>query len=93
MNDKRFPRGKYLIGVWIQDNSGIHNDINAERVLLLTEKYLVKIKTGKSGGTHFIKIPSTKDMGKIYLQSKLHGGGPTSLKFLTDGQAKKKYKS
>jgi hypothetical protein len=81
-----------IIGNWILKNGRMIGDEGCERVHRLTRDYLVKVGIDWSGWETLYEDPRDgRFWERIYLQSEMHGGGPPSLRYISDDEAKSKY--
>ena len=84
------PEEHLLIGQWIERKGGIVGDEACERIGVLTEKYLQKIGTDKSGWITIYKDPRDGKYWKLdYPHSAWQGGGPPSLECISEEDFKK----
>jgi hypothetical protein len=81
-----------IIGNWIFRDGRMIGDERCERVHRLTKDYLVKIGSDSTGWDTLFRDPrDNRFWERIYLQSYMHGGGPPSLRCISEAEAATKY--
>jgi len=81
-----------LIGHWIYENGSMTKDEDAIRIEGLIKNHLKKIATDASGWDVLYIDPDDNRLWEvIYLQSDMQGGGPPSLFYISNEDAKIKY--
>jgi len=80
-------------GKWILDSHNkVVGDDACRRVHDLKLNYLLKLATDESGWDILYKDPADGRFWElIYPQSEMHGGGPPTLRNLTQAETKQKY--
>jgi hypothetical protein len=88
------PSETVLTGRWILKGGRPVVDNVCERILALTESYLVELGRDASGWNALYRDPNDERYWELsYPQSELHGGGPPQLSCLTADDARQKYGS
>ena len=91
---KLSPQETELIGKWIVENGQTRADLTSQRIQWLTSHHLRKVAFSKQWGaweTLFQDPDDGRYWEQTYPQSEMHGGGPPTLKCLSEEQAKAKY--
>ena len=80
-------------GKWVKStNNQIVGDAACNRVEELVRDYLVRLTSDKSGWDTLYQDPADKRFWEhIYLQSWMHGGGPPTIRNITQDEARQKY--
>ena|SRR5688572_8086782 len=85
-----------LIGKWILEGGQVRADAACERIRWLTSQHLRKVAMSNQWGaweTLFQDPDDGRYWEETYPQSEMHGGGPPTLRSLSEEQAKAKYGS
>jgi hypothetical protein len=92
-NERKIKHDETLIsGQWIFDGSKVIADSQCERIDWLRRSYLILIATDDSGWLKLYQDPEDKRYWQLnFDQGELQGGGPPTLKLLTEHEAKEKY--
>lgn len=78
-------------GNWILEG-GVVADEMCRRIEWLKSNWLQRVSTDSSGWEALYKDPYDGRYWELtYPQSELHGGGPPTLRFISDESAKSKY--
>lgn len=88
------PNEAELIGKWIAEDGQVRADSTCERVQWLTSHHLRKVAISKQWGaweTLFQDPDDGRFWERTYPQGHMHGGGPPTLKWIPNEQAKAKY--
>ncbi len=81
-----------IVGRWVMIDGQIEGDIACKRIERLTEIYLEKLGTDRTGWeTLFRDSADGRYWERTYSQSESHGGGPQALRVLSDAQARERY--
>ena len=84
------PNETELVGKWIQQGTSVIADEASVRIKALTHSYLVKVAGG--GWETLYQDPNDLRYWELdFPQSELHGGGPPSLRYLSNEIAADKY--
>lgn len=79
-------------GNWILEGGAVVADEMCSRIEWLKSNWLQRITTDSSGWETLYKDPHDGRYWElIYPQSELHGGGPPTLRYISDESAKSKY--
>ena len=79
-------------GKWISSGNKVTCDEACERIEWLVSEVLNKIGTDESGWETLFQDPKDKRFWVLfYPQSELHGGGPPSLRLITEDEAELKF--
>jgi len=84
-----------LVGKWIIDKKSKSTipDATALRIEWLVENHLRRVTTDRSGwDTLFVDESDGRYWEKVYLESHRHGGGPPTLRLVSDEQLGSKFK-
>ncbi len=82
-----------LKGSWVFKDGSMTNDSVSQRIENLITKYLIKIGEDNSGWNKLYRDPEDNRYWELtYPESESHGGGAPQLEFLSEQQAKNKYK-
>jgi len=81
-----------LQGAWRVVNGKMQADETTQRIESLVHGYLKKIGADESGWDVLYVDPSDGRFWElVYLESESHGGGPPTLRHVTEAQAREKY--
>lgn len=81
-----------LVGKWIYDNGVMRKDEITQQIEWLINNHLKKIATDETGWDVLYADPDDSRLWELtYPQSEMHGGGPPSLTYISNEEAKKKY--
>jgi len=79
-------------GKWVTSGSEVIKDSSCERIEWLISTILKSISTDESGWETLFQDPKDKRLWVLfYPQSELHGGGPPSLRLISEKEAKLKF--
>ena len=82
-----------LIGSWFKDKDKIVSDDTCKRIEWLIKNHLKKISENKSGWEILYQDQNDKRYWVLtYPNSDWHGGGPSTLKTLSQADAQTKFK-
>ena len=86
------PDENELVGHWVLVDTRVVGDATCERVEWLTAEVLEIVGTSESGWETLFRDPSDgRYWERTYPRSELHGGGPPTLRCLTEAEASRKY--
>lgn len=81
-----------LKGQWIVQGNIVLADETCKRIDFLIKNILKEVKTDESGWNTLYQDNQDKRFWEYsYPQSEMHGGGPPSLKVISEAEAKQKY--
>jgi hypothetical protein len=87
------PEEKLLAGEWVSSANGVVGDETCERIDRLTKDVLERIADDATGWESLFRDPADGRLWELYYpHSEMHGGGPPSLRYLTEVLASAKYK-
>lgn len=87
------PHDTELCGRWNLIDGKMVPDEVCTRIEALTSEYLKKIGTDPSGWDMLYQDPWDKRFWElVYLESEIQGGGPPTLRIITNEEVRKKYK-
>lgn len=93
MNKKLDQNEIALIGDWIDQNGAVVADDTAKRIAYLTKDILKKIATSNGGwNILYIDLDDSRYWELFYPHGEMQGGGPPSLRNLSQQEAKQRYK-
>lgn len=88
------PHENELIGNWVVTNGSVHADDVCKRIERLASDHLQKIAFSKEWGaweTLFRDPNDGRFWEKTYPKGHMNGGGPPSLRCISESDAKQKY--
>jgi hypothetical protein len=81
-----------LIGKWVLEKGAVTGDETCRRIKWLTTSHLEKLKTDDSGWDVLYRDPEDGRYWELtYPQSEMQGGGPPTLKYISEEAAKSRY--
>jgi hypothetical protein len=90
--EKPKPCENELVGTWIEIDGRVVGDQACERIQTLTDKFLIKVGTDRSGWETLFRDPEDgRYWERTYPHGEWHGGGPPTLYYLSDKEATEKY--
>ena len=89
---KLLPHEREIHGRWIYAEGAPKADSSCERIDVLIARVLVPVAATGDGWDRLYRDPADNRLWELtYLQSAMHGGGPPTLRQLSDEQAGDKY--
>lgn len=89
------PSENLIVGEWIMESGHLSQDVVCSRIETLISDCLIKLSSSDDFGDWEILYVDKNDnrfWEKFYPKSELHGGGPPSLRVISEGEARRKYK-
>ena len=89
------PSENLIVGEWSIEKGHLFPDAVCSRIENLVSGYLSKLSSSEDFGDWEILYRDKNDnrlWEKYYPKSELHGGGPPSLRVISEGEARRKYK-
>lgn len=86
--DETLIEGKWLV----DDHNHVIGNENCARIHELTSNYLVRLMSDWSGWDTLYQDPTDNRFWEhTYLHGEMHGGGPPTLRNITQDEARQKY--
>lgn len=87
------PSETVLTGEWFVSADGVVADETCKRIEVLTASVLKHLGNDMSGWESLFQDPADGRLWELYYsKGEMHGGGPPSLRNITELQARSKYK-
>ncbi len=87
------PSETVLTGEWFVSADGVVADETCKRIEVLTASVLKHLGNDMSGRESLFQDPADGRLWELYYsKGEMHGGGPPSLRNITELQARSKYK-
>ncbi len=89
------PEETVLVGAWVEKGGTVRSDAVAERIKYLIDSELEFVADGEEYGAWETLYRDPQDnrlWERTYPQSGMHGGGPPLLRYLSESEARSKYK-
>jgi hypothetical protein len=81
-----------ITGAWLVENGKVRGDANCARIKWLTANYLRFLGSDDSGWERLYVDPSdNRYWVHTYPQGEMHGGGPPSLFWMAESEARAKF--
>jgi Immunity protein 27 len=81
-------------GQWLYDGKEVNGDEACERIKWLTSEVLERVCVDESGWeTLYRDLKNNRQWLLYYPQSEIHGGGPPTLKVISDEEVRGKFKA
>lgn len=92
---KILPSENLIVGKWIIVQDQLLPDTTCERIERLISNCMIELSSSEEAGDWEILYRDKNDgrlWEKFFPESELHGGGPPTLRFISETDAHRKYK-